>query len=66
MGGLAMEPKEVIAELDSMEEGMDEEICHGRADSIVMVMLMDSTDPEMRAVAQAWYAARDRVGFWYA
>lgn len=49
---------DAVEELGSLD-GADQEVAHGRADEILL-----SCVPE--DVADAYRAARDRIGFWYA
>jgi hypothetical protein len=58
-----MSPEQAIAELNAMPKGGDEEILHDQADKIVCEVLKSVG---CREVAEAFEAAQDRVGFWYA
>lgn len=53
-----MTPDEIVAALDAISPG-DAEGAHAEADEL----LLKAVPPE---VLNAWIAARDRVGFWYA
>ena len=53
---------EAIDRLDYLSDG-DKEIAHQMADEIIMAALRFN---ELRELAEAWEAARSRIGFWYA
>ena len=53
---------EVIERLNALTKG-DPEIAHGEADDLLIAFLRWSGHSN---VADAWVAACDRVGFWYA
>lgn len=55
--------KEVIELLDGFDEGVDEEVAHSEAEKMLMAFLRGNG---FGKVAEAYEAARDRVGFWYA
>lgn len=54
-----------VAQLKRMDGGRSKEDAHIEADEILCKVLK-AAGPEYAAVADAYYAARDRVGFWYA
>lgn len=52
-----------VDELDAMDDGVDQERSHARADNILLEYL-DATG--CGALADAYRRAQKRVGFWYA
>jgi hypothetical protein len=55
--------RELILQFEAMEYGSDEEAAHGTADDLLIEFLREIGYED---VADAYEAARDRVGFWYA
>ena len=62
MAQQAITKKEVIERLNELTDG-DPESAHSEADRLITDALLIAG---MRDVAEAYIAARDRVGFWYA
>lgn len=58
-----MTAAEAVKRLDDLESG-DNEAAHADADYILCEVLK-AAGPEYAAVADAYKAARDRIGFWY-
>ena len=61
-----MKASEVIEQLKETNSLSDPEISHGRADDMIIEFLKEHDDVECNEVADAYEAARDRVGYWYA
>ena len=59
----ALNAHDAIFMLDALKDGDDEEVAHGEAEQILMAFLRGN---DFAKVADAFEAARDRVGFWYA
>ena len=57
--------KKAVAQLEAMESGDDRETAHYDAE-VILCRVLEAIGPEYRAVSEAFKAARDRVGFWYA
>jgi hypothetical protein len=57
--------KQAVAQLEAMGSADDPEDAHSDAEGI-LCRLLEAIGPEYRAVSEAFKAARDRVGFWYA
>lgn len=62
MAKQAMTKEEVIERLNALTAG-DPDSAHGEADRLLTDALLIAG---MRDVVEAYIAARDRVGFWYA
>lgn len=54
---------EAIRKLNAMKDGDDPEHQHVRAEEIILRYLRDH---DARGIAEAFEAATERVGFWYA
>ncbi len=57
-----MNKQKIIKKLNEMEKGDNEEL-HSRADSLLILFLMENGHSDL---ATAWNNAAARVGFWYA
>lgn len=60
---LRMPGADAISRLSALEAGTDAERAHGEAEAILLRFLREI---ERGEVADAFEAARERVGFWYA
>ena len=59
-----MTAAQAVARLNNLVSG-DNEAAHADADDILCIVLR-AAGPEYAAVADAYKAANDRIGFWYA
>ena len=57
--------KNAVAQLEAMGSADDPEYAHNHAEGI-LCRVLEVIGPEYKAVSEAFKAARDRVGFWYA
>lgn len=58
-----MDPEQIIAELDAMPEGGDNDGLHTRAERLLLDYLKQTRNG--LAIAEAFERAADRVPFWY-
>jgi hypothetical protein len=58
-----MDMESAVKKLNAMDNGDDQEIAHCEAENVLTEYLREIGH---EAIADAFEAARDRVGFWYA